>query len=580
MFQKINLSFWSLVLSLSLGIYVHLFVPPIYQEQKTTMQVVVDDFGQIFSLDGKKIAMLDEVVPYDQSLLRQDALNDLGSKQLPESEWVVELSEEGGNKSYSILRASKHYGFWSLLPALTAVCLCLMTREPLTSLFSGVVVGAFLLGNFNIIDDIFIPVLSDSNSASILLLYLWLLGGLLGIWSRTGAAQAFANFTTKNFVRGPKSAKFAAWLLGVIFFQGGSISTVLAGVSIKSIADRNRVSHEETSYIVDSTGAPVASLLAFNAWPLFVQALIFIPGVTFLNSELDRVNFYFSSLIFSFYSILTILCVLLLSLDVNYFSGKGLQRARKRALETGELDASEAIPISSPELHISNAPEGYSSHIIEFIVPLVILIFIAIGSFFWLGTPKVNWAFGAALTVSILIALLKGMSIQQVVDGIGTGLKGVIVAVTIMMLAIMVGGISAETGGGVFLIDLLGDKMPFYMLPGSLFILTAAISFSTGSSWGTYGIAYPLAMPLAWAITQSQGVAYQELYMSICFVSVLNGGVFGDQCSPISDTTILSATTTGCDLMDHVKTQIVPAFGIAIISILLWTISAIAVAQL
>ena len=578
MFQKINLSFWSLVLSLSLGVYVHLFVPPIYQEQKTAMQVVVDDSGQIFSLDGQKIVMLDEVVPYDQSLLRQAALNELGSQQLPESEWVVELSEEGENESYSILRVSKHYGFWSLLPALTAVCLCLMTKEPLTSLFSGVVVGAFLLGNFNIIDDIFIPVLSDSNSASILLLYLWLLGGLLGIWSRTGAAQAFANFTTKNFVRGPKSAKFSAWLLGVIFFQGGSISTVLAGVSIKSIADRNRVSHEEASYIVDSTGSPVASLLAFNAWPLFVQALIFIPGVTFLNSELDRVNFYFSSLIFSFYSILTILGVLLLSLDVSHFSGKGLKRARKRALETGELDAPEAIPISSPELHISNAPEGYSSHIIEFIAPLVILIFIAIGSFFWLGTPKVNWAFGAALTVSVLIALLKGMSLQQVVDGIGTGLKGVIVAVTIIMLAIMLGGISAEAGGGVFLIDLIGDKMPFYILPGSLFILTAAISFSTGSSWGTYGIAYPLAMPLAWAITQSQGIAYQELYMSICFVGVLNGGVFGDQCSPISDTTILSATTTGCDLMDHVKTQFIPAFGIAMISILLWTISAIAVA--
>ena len=577
MLQKINLSFWSLLLSLSLGIYIHFFVPPEYQEQKTSMQVIINDSGQILSLDGKNIASLDEVVPYNQSLLRQDALDKFDNQELPESEWVVELTKDGKEKSYSILRASKHYGFWSLLPALTAVCLCLMTREPLTSLFSGVVVGAFLLGNFNIIDSIFIPVLSDSNSASILLLYLWLLGGLLGIWSRTGAAQAFANFTTKKFVRGPKSAKFTAWLLGIVFFQGGSVSTVLAGVSIKSIADRNRVSHEETSYIIDSTGAPVASLLAFNAWPLFVQALIFIPGVTFLNSELDRINFYFNSLIFSFYSILTIFGVLILSLGINRFSGKGLQKARKRALETGELDAPEATPISSPELHISNAPEGYSSHIIEFIFPLLILIFIAVGSFFWLGTPKVNWAFGAALIVSVSIALLKGMSLKQVVDGIGTGLKGVIVAVTIMMLAIMLGGISAETGGGVFLIDLLGDKMPFYILPGSLFILTAVISFSTGSSWGTYGIAYPLAMPLAWAISQSQGIAYQELYMSICFVGVLNGGVFGDQCSPISDTTILSATTTGCDLMDHVKTQIIPAFGIAIISILLWTVSAIAV---
>ena len=196
MFQKINLPLWSLVLRLAIGIYIHFFVPPEYQEQKTSMQVVVDDSGQIFSLDGKNIASLDEVVPYSQSLLRQAALDERDNQQLPESEWVLEFTEDG-EKSYSILRASKHYGFWSLLPALTAVFLCLMTREPLTSLFCGVVVGAFLLGNFNIIDNVFIPVLSDSNSASILLLYLWLLGGLLGIWSRTGAALAFANFTTK-----------------------------------------------------------------------------------------------------------------------------------------------------------------------------------------------------------------------------------------------------------------------------------------------------------------------------------------------------------------------------------------------
>ena len=144
MFQKINLPLWSLVLSLAIGIYIHFFVPPEYQEQKTSMQVVVDDSGQIFSLDGKNIASLDEVVPYGQSLLRQAALDELDNQQLPESEWVLEFTEDG-EKSYSILRASKHYGFWSLLPALTAVFLCLMTREPLTSLFCGVVVGAFLL---------------------------------------------------------------------------------------------------------------------------------------------------------------------------------------------------------------------------------------------------------------------------------------------------------------------------------------------------------------------------------------------------------------------------------------------------
>ena len=180
--------------------------------------------------------------------------------------------------------------------------------------------------------------------------------------------------------------------------------------------------------------------------------------------------------------------------------------------------------------------------------------------------------------LAISIALLKGMSLRQVIDGIGNGLKGVIMAVTIMMLAITLGSISAETGGGLYLIELLGDRVPFYVLPAALLILTIVTSVSTGSSWGTYAVAFPLAMPLAWAIAEGQGIANPQLYMSICFACVLNGGVFGDQCSPISDTTILSATTTGCDLMDHVKTQFEPAAYTAGLSALLWTISAIAVA--
>ncbi|MGI9205186.1 MAG: Na+/H+ antiporter NhaC family protein, partial [Woeseiaceae bacterium] len=203
---------------------------------------------------------------------------------------------------------------------------------------------------------------------------------------------------------------------------------------------------------------------------------------------------------------------------------------------------------------------------------------VAIGSFVMMGSPQVNWAFGAALLLSVSIALIKGMSLNDVVDGIGDGLKGVVLATVILLLAITVGGISSETGGGLFLIELLGDSLPYYVLPVSLLFLTMATAFSTGSSWGTYAIAYPLAMPLAWAITQTQDIANPELYLSICFACVLNGGVFGDQCSPISDTTILSATTTGCDLMDHVKTQIVPAGYAAGLSAILWTVSAVAVA--
>ena len=211
---------------------------------------------------------------------------------------------------------------------------------------------------------------------------------------------------------------------------------------------------------------------------------------------------------------------------------------------------------------------------LEFILPLVTLTAIAIGSFILLGSPKINWAFGAALILSALIALTKGMSLNHVIDGFTNGLKGVVFASVILMLAVIIGSISKETGGGLFLVSLLGEQLPFWCLPVILQLITMIIAFSTGTSWGTYAIAFPLAMPLAWAICQSQGLANPELFMMLCFATVLNGSVFGDQCSPISDTTILSAMTTGCDLMDHVKSQLIPAGIAASMAGLLWTLTA------
>jgi Na+/H+ antiporter NhaC len=397
----------------------------------------------------------------------------------------------------------------------------------------------------------------------------------MGIWSRTGAAQAFADFMTKHFVSGPRSAKLVAWTLGVVFFQGGTVSTVLVGTTVKPLADKNNISHEEMSYIVDSTASPIASVLAFNAWPAYVQAFIYIPGVAFLATEADRISFFFKSIPFSFYGIFAVLGTLLLSLDVTRFSGSGMRAAHKRARETGKLDAPGASPLSSKELQASNVPKGYNPNVLEFFVPLVLLISIAVGTFLVRGSPQVNWAFASALLVSALVALFKGMSLGNVIEGFGDGLKGVVVASVILMLALTIGAISQEAGGGLYLVELLGRRIPFWILPVCLQVLTMIIAFSTGTSWGTYAIAFPLALPLAWTIAQSQGLENPVLFMSVCFAAVLNGSVYGDQCSPISDTTILSSMTTGCDLMDHVKTQIVPATFAAAIAGILWTATVI-----
>ncbi|MDB2347239.1 hypothetical protein N9V84_05020 [Verrucomicrobiales bacterium] len=359
--------------------------------------------------------------------------------------------------------------------------------------------------------------------------------------------------------------------MGVIFFQGGTVSVVLVGTIVKPVADLEKVSHEELAYIVDSTASPIASVLAFNAWPIYVQAFIFVPGVAFLATEADRISFFFSSVPFSFYGILAVAGTLLLSLGVTRFAGPGIRKAHERARTTGELDAPGALPMNAKELQVSRVPQGYKTHVLEFIVPIVLLIGTAIGTFVYLGSPQVNWAFGIALLVSVLVALVKGMRLGDVIEGIGDGLKGVVFGSVILVLAVTIGGISREIGAGTYMVDLLGDKIPYIALPVALQILTMIIAFSTGTSWGTYAIALPLALPLAWTVAQAHDLANPQLFMSVCFATVLNGSVYGDQCSPISDTTILSSMTTGCDLMDHVKTQIIPASYAAALAAILWT---------
>ena len=555
------------------GLYVAGSIDAQWFEQKTTYNVYKNSSGDLVYTYRGAETRIHDIVPYEQSELRQEALDRVRGEPSLRQQWVVEEVDNNGisESRYSLLESNFHFGAWSLLPAIIAIGLCLLTKEALTALLSGVVVGAFMLGRFDLTDAVLIPSLASESAATILLLYLWLVGGLMGVWSRTGAAQAFAEFMTRHFVKGPRSAMLVCWLMGIIFFQGGTISVVLVGTIVKPVADKERISHEELAYVVDSTASPIASVLAFNAWPAYVQALIFVPGVAFLSTEAERISFFFKSVPFSFYGILAVLSTFLLSIGVTRFAGPGIRRARERARSTGALDAPDARPMSAKELQASHVPPGYKPHVMEFLGPLILLIGTAIGTFLYMGSPQVNWAFGVALVLSVLVALFRGMTLGHVIEGIGDGLKGVVLASVILMLAITIGGISQEVGAGLYMVELLGERIPYWALPVSLQLLTMIIAFSTGTSWGTYAIAFPLAMPLAWTVANFQGVSNPELFMSVCFATILNGSVYGDQCSPISDTTILSSMTTGCDLMDHVKTQIVPASFSATLAAILWT---------
>jgi Na+/H+ antiporter NhaC len=547
-------------------------VPPTWTVEKIELDVHADDEGKLYYIYRGNPTYF-TAVPIDEALLNPAKIH--GSSDTPpiKKEFVtqVETREGQARTFYYQLLAKHHWGFWSLLPAVVAVLLCWLTKEPVTALLGGILSGALVLTRYDFTGDVLVPSLASTSAAGVLLLYLWLLGGLMGIWSRTGAAQAFAEFMTRRFVRGPRTAKLVAWMLGVVFFQGGTVSTVLVGTTVKPIADNEKISHEELAYIVDSTASPIASQLAFNAWPGYIQAFIFVSGVSFLATEADRITFFFKSVPFCFYAIFAVLGTFLLSIERPLFLGKQLRTAMKRSRETGQLDAEGAAPLSAKELQGSNVPAGYKPHVLEFFLPLGALIGIAVGTFIVQGSPNVQWAFGVALLLAAGMALAKGMSLKDLIAGFHDGLKGVVLGSVILLLAITIGGISKETGGGIFLVEQLGQSIPYFLLPVMLQIMTMVIAFSTGTSWGTYAVAFPLAMPLAWAVAGAHGLAHPELFMTLCFAAVMDGSVYGDQCSPISDTTVLSSMCTGCDLMDHVKTQIPQATMAAGMAAVCWT---------
>ncbi|TNE87409.1 MAG: sodium:proton antiporter [Deltaproteobacteria bacterium] len=464
----------------------------------------------------------------------------------------------------------------SLLPALVAIGLAFATRRVLPALFVAIVAGGVAkwfhtgeLGDLNFVKTFMLPALGTEKFARILLIYLWCLGGLTGLWEKTGGALHFAEVVGKRLVQGPRSALAFAWVIGCVFHQGGTVSTVLAGTTVKPVADAHRVSHEELSYVVDSTASPVATVLPFNAWPAYVAGLI-VGTAPMLATADDASLFFFSSLPFNFYGWFAVLGTLLFSLGVLPAFG-AMATARDRARETGALDSPHAepmLPTTDTSLDPSDDRDrAYDPSLWDFLLPIATLLGLAVVPYVYgyLTAKPYNWideAFAASVMMAMTVALVRGMPLGEVVDGFVSGCKSMTIGAIVLGLAVTLGEVSTQLHTSTWLVAQFADSVPQLALPAVLALLCMGIAFSTGTSWGTYAVVFPVAMPFAYALNPD------PTFLQICFGAVLGGAVFGDQCSPISDTTILSAMFTGADLMDHVKTQLPLALGAAAMGML------------
>ena len=452
--------------------------------------------------------------------------------------------------------AAAGYGILSLLPAATAIVLAFLTREVLVSLFLGICVGGLVSGNLNILQAFLIPAIGSSQYGLILLVYLWSLGGLIGVWTRTGGAQAFAEWSAEHLVHGRRSAKVFAWVMGVVFHQGGTISTVLTGTTVRVVTDREKVSHEELSYIVDSTASPIAGLIPLNIWPIYVGGLV-AGTIPLIPDQEAGISFFYRSIPMNFYSIFAVLMTLLLALEWLPWTGRKMAAAVERVQVSGELNAPGARPLIARELTELRVPEGYKPSLLDFVVPILVLIGFALGSYLVVGSVKIAEAFGLALLAGFVLALVRGLAISDLVSGFIDGCKGVTSGAVLLGLAITLGRVSEELGTASYIVDLSGRWIVPALLPALLLFICMVVSFSIGTSFGTFAVMFPLAIPLAWSTST------EPMYVMLCFGAVVGGSMFGDQCSPISDTTILSSLACGADLMDHVTSQVPLALAAA-----------------
>jgi len=451
------------------------------------------------------------------------------------------------------MEVGNHFGAWSLLPAGMTIIICFATRHVLLALLVGVFVGGLITGKLNIVSAYLVPALATESYAQILLVYLWSLGGLLGLWNANGGAQYFATTLGQRFIHSRTSAKLFSWILGITFHQGGTISTVLTGTTVRPVADKYGVSHEELSYMVDSTASPVATIIPFNVWPIYVAGLITIPSLASVIPDQDvALSLFFSAIAFNFYAWIAIGMTLLFAFDKLPLFNTPMKRAVDRVLENGQLDAPGATPMISKELTESHVQDGYEPGMIDFLGPIVVLMSFCIVPWIAGGSPMVFEGFTMALVSSLLITVIKGMPVGDAFDAMVTGVKGVTIGAIVLGLAVTLGSVSEHLGTSGFVVEAIGDwlKVAPFVLPFILTLLCMLIAFSIGSSWGTYAVVFPVALPLALAVSAD------PTFFLLCFGAVLGGAVFGDQCSPISDTTILSSLACGSDLMDHVNTQL------------------------
>jgi len=491
-------------------------------------------------------------------------------------------------------------GWLSLLPPVIAIALALLIKDVLISLSIAIFVGALSLAGWNpfaafsmFILDFIVKALIDEYHASIIL-FSMLLGGMVGIISKNGGTRGIVE-RVAPFATTPRRAQLAAWLMGLLVFFDDYANTLIVGNTMRPVTDRLRISREKLSYIVDSTAAPVSSVFPITTWIGFEVGLI-AAGFAALEIPFNAYNVFIASILYRFYPIFCLIFIFVIAWT-GRDSGPMLA-AEKRARRTGEVMAADAKPLADFGHEELAPPEETPKRAMNALIPILTVIVVTVLGLWITGTEAVDRttytstfkyvqdvfsnanSFSALLWASmsgvvIALALTFAQRLLNVRDAIGSlvgGLKAMVLAMAVLLLAWCIGTVCSDLHTADYVVSLISGLVSPVWLPVLTFVISATIALATGTSWGTMAILMALVIPICHELSIAAGHGVESgVYYTLMvgtISSVLAGSVWGDHCSPISDTTILSSMASGCDHVDHVKTQLPYAMGIGILGML------------
>ncbi len=454
----------------------------------------------------------------------------------------------------------------SIVPPILAILLAFITREAAISLAIACVVGVLLMGGGIVgFPSLLTRSLGTEDFIWICLIELCI-GILVAFYQRSGAVAMFTA-RAERWVKSRKGVNLLSWGLGIFIFFSDYFSPLFVGPVMRNLTDKYRISREKLAYVCDSTSAPLVTMVPFTGWAVFLCGLA--AGVPEIGGIDGGFRLFLHSIPFNFYGILAVLAVGLFALKVIPEFGP-MKTAELRVMETGKVLRDGATPMMGKDLtELEISDSKHTTIFLNFFLPVIIIVSTNVTTFIVYGKASVLESFMLACAVlGIILWIQKVGTIRGLVSDAITGMKGVMPAVVILALAYCINTVSREMKTAEYVVAVTRSWLSPALLPVLIFFISGFISFATGTSWGTYAIMVPIALPLALQF----GTGAENAFVYTTFAAVAGGGVFGDHCSPLSDTTVLSSLGSACDHIDHVKTQLPYALSVALLVAILYLI--------